>query len=257
MPSGQSGAFINSTLKRASKNIMAKIETLPVRIRDMNWPIKIEILERYFELWLEGIGSCEIQEIVLREFADGENKISESKFKDNLTAFFMYSRERVSWEYRNKVDGVRPAIPVLTAARRAQILLFAAAGYDYPKIAKLLNVPTITLTDFWFKEDPFLKVEVDTAIEIKDAKVIASLTRRALGHKKKSKTTTTVVGPEGTITTTSETEDEIAGDVNAQKFYLINRKPDQFSLDGEVNRVGNKGKILDFIENTVNDMDAF
>jgi hypothetical protein len=208
-----------------------------------------KILEKYYELWLEGKELSDIQK---------QLELDDKTFNDYTPAFLNYCRHHLKHNIRDNLSGAdAPDVPQLTPERRAKFIEYVSLGLSYDKVSKIMNIPLITIMDFWFKENPDFKAEAEYAIDLLDAEITMSLVKRAKGFKTQSKTTTTVEGNnekgEVKTTTTSETEKEFAGDVGAQKFWLINKQSDHFSVDGEVNRKGNKGKILEAIDELIGD----
>ncbi len=214
-----------------------------------------KILKKYFDLWKAGKTPDQIQEAL---------ELNETKHKALLPDFIAYTRHRVKFDTIKKLkNGEEPDTIPLTTERKAKFLEYAETGLAYDQISKLLQVPLVTILDVWFKKEPSFKIQVDHAKVRADADVQIALKERAVGFPSVIKTTTETVeakkDKEGNPTdktvvvnkTTSNTTKKVAGDVNAQKFWLVNRKPDEFTMDGEGARKNHKGEILEAIQDLV------
>ena len=216
---------------------------------------KTEILEKYYQLWKNGINPSDIQK---------ELDLPDKKFIALTQDFLAYCRHHSNFDEED--TPLSKQTVDLTDDIKKEFIRYALTGLAYDKISQILNVSMVTILDHWFKKNPEFKRDVDNAIMKADANVQMALHERAIGG---------IEAPTTTVTTTSEIiknekgEKEevtqkvesksvrfIAGDVNAQKFWLINRKPDEFSLDGIGNRGHSKGKILDAIDELLNTEDA-
>lgn len=202
------------------------------------------LLDKYYDLWLAGEDSRSIQ---------AKLEMNDNKFNDYTSLFLHHCRVKSGMAAREALhNGEVPAIIELTSERRKKFLEYVSLGLGYDKASSMMAVPLVTVLDYWFVEDPTFKIEAQHAVDQLNADITLSLASRAKGLKSESKTVTVVEGEDldgkHKSTTTSTTTRFIAGDVNAQKFWLINRCPDAFSLDGTVNRKSNKGAILDAIE---------
>jgi len=125
------------------------------------------------------------------------------------------------------------------------------------------------LSNVGSKKIPFFKYEYQSAVEKSNAEVVIALREKAIGHPSLVQTTTETETPReddkgnplkdeygkiimSTSKVTSTTKKHFAGDVNAQKFWAINRMPEDWTLDGVNNRKGSKGLIMDFIDKVIN-----
>ena len=133
-----------------------------------------------------------------------------------------------------------------------------------------MDIPLITVTDFWFKDLHF-KAKVDQAVKLINANVKRAIYRRATGYEYDGGYTTESSGTR-TVTegkgedkverevpfhniTTIRKINVVEPDVNAAKFWLFNRCPDDFSIDGQRTNINNKGKILQWIEDQAAGLD--
>lgn len=109
-------------------------------------------------------------------------------------------------------------------------IMLREKGFSIEEIAKALGVAEATL---YHKNSEWEKLRKDlNAIRAKQeaeelGKVKTALYNRAIGQK--VKTIKEVVTKNGDIVELKEVK-EIAGDVNAQKFYLCNRDPENWKM---------------------------
>lgn len=216
---------------------------------------KEEILKKYYQLWKDGHLLAEIQK---------QLGLTDKKFKALDPDFLAYCRHHSKFDKEETPLSEPTKEPMKTI--KEQFIAYASTGLGYDQISKLLNIPLIEIMDKWFKKDSDFKLAVDNAIIKADAQVHIALHERAIGGfeapTKTTTTTTEIIKNEGgekeevTQKVESNTSRFVAGDVNAQKFWLINRKPDEFSLDGVGNRGHSKGKILEAIDEVVNTKNA-
>lgn len=198
--------------------------------------IKQEDLDSYYYMWQAGHSASEIRETL---------GLSQNVFEANMPYFLYHCRQKTKETCRN---GALCHIE-LSTERRKEFLELVASGVDYPKAAKIMNIPLPTIMDIWFVEDPIFKDQVDTILDLMNAKVMRALYKKAVGYRTvvKSVSRQKGIGEKGNpieMTTVTKTEKIVDGDFNAQKLWLINRLPDQWSVDGVVNREGNKGAIM-------------
>ena len=209
-------------------------------------------LQMYYELWLKGKTHDEIKAII---------PITESLFNRLEPMFLSYCQKQAAFDTREALANAESAdIAKLTPDRRKKFLEYVSLGLSYGKAAQMLNVPLATVTEFWFKQDILLRVEAKSAAEMLDAQITMSLAKRALGYNVPVETVVKVEselpgGETSQTTTTSKSTRHIPGDTGAQKFWLINRSSDKFSIDGEVNKTSNKGAILEAINSMVSEED--
>ena len=225
----------------------------------MKQRVPTETLNKYYELWLSG---CSAEEIRIKL------KFTISKFNNYTPDFLVYCRHQVKFDTRARLtSGELPDLVYLTSEREEQFIQLISTGLSYDKAALLMNVPLITVMDYWFKNEVF-KEKVRFAVEIVNARVVQALYRRATGyeypggHRSITSGTKVIEVYEGIgdnkqkigkeIPYESETIVEktivVEPDVAAGKFWLFNRMPDQFSIDGQRTGINNKGKILAWIE---------
>lgn len=209
-----------------------------------------KILKDYYKLWKKGLGDDEIQ---------FQLQMPEKEFIRYTPAFLTYCSHHSAFDARQALHiSSDKNLPELTDERRVQFLEYISLGLSYDKAALMMNIPLVTVMNFWFKMDDVFRIECKMAAEKQLADIELAMFKRARGFNTAIKTTTDTEGvsaKEGKFSssTTSETEKYVSGDVNAQKFIMTNKKPDTYSLDGEVNREGNKGRILEAIEDIVQD----
>jgi hypothetical protein len=210
-------------------------------------PVK-EALDVYYRKWLEGVTQDDMI-IALRKF-----RVKASDLEKYSSCFMNYCRYKVQFESNETLAKYNHALQIpLTAERRGAFVQMAQAGLSIAKISKVMAIPVMTIYDYWFVIDPGLRMEIETAADILDAKITMSLSKRAVGYKVKNKSVTTTkgTGADGRdvdLVVESVTERDVPADINAIKLWLINRTPERFSLDGSVNRSDNRGKIMEYIE---------
>jgi len=187
-----------------------------------------------------------------------------AKFKDRileLTPYFLlYCRDRVKNETRHSLANDGNAIEIaLTPQRREELLDHLGSGLDMAAASLLMNVPLPTITDIWFKEDPTLQMHCKYAGDINNAEVVKALFKRARGYSFYEQSETNSSGDNlpkkdkegnvgGCYTSKTVTLKHIEGNVTAQKFWLVNKVPDEWTIDGTNPRKNNKGKILEALE---------
>ena len=200
--------------------------------------------ETYYKMWREGRSNTDIMTAL---------SFSQNRMNDHLPYFLHFSRHKYKEDYREGLAKGHPPEMTLTEERKKQFLQMTAAGLGYPQISKIMNVPLPTLMDVWFVQDPVFKDQVDTVTDLMNARVVQALYKKAIGYRGTSKTVTKMkgIGEKGLpVHTTTVTKQEriVDGDFQAQKFWLINKIPKDFSADGFVNNEGNKGTILKALE---------
>lgn len=223
--------------------------------------VSLEVLQRYYDLWLIGATSSIIRKKL---------KLSIAKFKEYAPDFLVYCRHQIKHDIRIRLtQGGEPDLVKLTQTRAEEFLFHIGTGLSYPEAALVMDIPLITVTDFWFK-DVMFKAKVDQAVKIINANVVRAIYRRATGYEYDGGHTTETHGsrvvsegkgddkveretPFHNITTVRKIN-VIEPDVNAAKFWAFNRMPDQFSIDGQRTNINNKGKILQWIEDQTQDL---
>lgn len=225
----------------------------------MKQKVPTEVLEEYYELWLTGATASKIQKKL---------NLSQRKFNQYTPDFLTYCRHQVKFDTRlQMVKGDPPNLVELTLEREMQFLQLISTGIAYDKAALIMNVPLVTVLDYWFKNKIF-KAKVGYAIEIVNARAVQSFYKRVCGYEydggyrtrtngvklieqtigrgdNKRKVTKEVPYHSETVV---EKMNVIEPDVNAGKFWLFNRMPDEFTVDGQRTNRTNKGKILQWIE---------
>lgn len=101
---------------------------------------------------------------------------------------------------------------------------FAQAGMTIREMAEALECTEMTL-NLWIAEIPAVKEAISKGREIADAKVAASLYRRAIGGFEQ-KETKIVRDAAGDVVGTTETVRILPPDPGAIAFWLKNRRPD-------------------------------
>lgn len=216
---------------------------------------KPSLLRKYYSLLKEGKTDEELREAL---------GLTKKEWEHYAVHFLAYSRRQAEIEATEAMIDSKPPITIpLTPERREEFIRLVGTGLAYDKAARFLNVPLVTVLDVWFQEDPLLKDELAVAADLNRVKVKQALFLKAVGGRpSKIKTTTTVTSEKvvpgagtekSSVTTTSESHRTAEPDVNAQKFYLINHCPDEFSIDGTVNRKGNKGRVLEALDAVINE----
>lgn len=204
-------------------------------------PVSEEQLEKYYLSWKEGLSS----DAIMRAVGMGDHPLL---FRRAQPEFLFYCKNKIRREFQDQT----PANPVshmkLSVGRRQEFLDLLSGGLSVEQAAEIMCVPLPTVYECWFKTDPLLKYEADNIRTLQNAKVVRAMYRKALGRRfiVRSRTKTKGMSEKGPINTTSVTETEkvIEGDFNAQKFWLINKMPEQFSDSGMKGDGGNMGAIM-------------
>jgi hypothetical protein len=202
------------------------------------------LLDEYYTLWKRGLRSSEIQTRL---------DMTDYLFQKYQPYFFNHIRNEMKAEAREGEFSIE-----LTEELANEFLDYIRAGIPYDKVAKAMNIPLPTVMNVWFKDDVF-KAEVDYALEMANVKVIKALHKRACGYTftAKSKTTTSTKNKRNKetgdledieVTSVTEREEHVLPEVNAIKFWLINRSNEQWALDGSTSKSNNKGAILSAID---------
>lgn len=225
-----------------------------------------KLLDRYYELWLAGDDEAQICASL---------KVKPSKLKSLLPWLLAHCRHRLKHETRSRLtDGRVPNLPPLTPERRAEFLRNVGAGASFEKACSVMGVPLTTLTEHWFVEDPDLKIEAEYQVDLHNFNVVKALYQRALPRDVETETETVSevdeVDPQTGMVrrgedgkplvrrTSSKTKTlkTVEGCFNAQRFWATNRMPEQWSLDGQGNSGGSKGKILAALESFISEGSA-
>jgi hypothetical protein len=203
-----------------------------------------DILKSYYEYWLKGIKPLAIMEKL---------NLSKRKFNELTPDFLTYCRHRLKFDTRESLTrNEEPVLVELTDDRRKEFLEWILSGLPYDKAALMMNVPLITVTDFWFKDVTF-KTMVDIASETSVARMTKALFKRGIGYNLPCEEVSTTKGvtAEGVTFDSKTTTKKIKhypGDITAQKFFLYNRAPDKWSIDGAKTNGSGKGKIIAYID---------
>jgi hypothetical protein len=99
------------------------------------------------------------------------------------------------------------------------------AGYNGDQVAKLVGCSRHTLHNY-LKENPKLRAALEQGRENADLHVVNAFYKRAVGMKIK---TTKFATYQGRILDEKEYNEEFPPDVEAGKFWLVNRKPEEWS----------------------------
>lgn len=210
-----------------------------------------DLLSRYYNLWLKGKSAKHIQKNL---------KLSDVKFKNLTPEFLAFCRNKIKYETRANLtlEGT-PVNVELTEEREAEFLNHVGNGLSPDKAALIMNIPFITVTEYWYKDEIF-RTKVDSAVEICNAVMVKALYKRGIGYNIDASVTTESSGTSSkggpySYETKVKKDRHYPGDVTAQKFYLYNRDPDNWTIDGERAGKNNKAKILEYIDNQTNDID--
>lgn len=130
---------------------------------------------------------------------------------------------------------------------------YARHGYTKAKIAKAIGI-TVGQFERWCAESPELGQAASTHPRLIDALVEDALYKRAVGYKA---TEDTYRREDGDLVLVSRTVKDIPGDVNAQKFWLSNRRYEDWrinqpELPGENEYLEDVKHVLVTIENVAN-----
>lgn len=204
-------------------------------------------LDLYYALFKEGFTDDQIFERMNKKYLT-----TKEDFEEWAPFFFNYTKRSI----RNDAGKGIVAIE-LTPALEEKFLEYLRYGLPLDKAAKALNIPLATVTEYWFTFENF-KARVDHAIEMANLEVVKALHKRACGFRVHTKTVTTVTGnkkqdddhadPNAVMQTETIREEIILPSVEAAKFWLINKSPEKWSANGDNKSEGNKGKILEAID---------
>lgn len=231
-------------------------------------PVSNEALSLYYDLWIKGSTFSKMcQELRKSGLITERGNIryrTMAKFKERileLTPYFLlYCRDRVRRETRSSLANGGTTVEIaLTPQRREELLNHLGSGLDMAAASLLMNIPLPTITDRWFKEDPTLQMHCKYAAEINNAEVVKALFKRAKGYTYLEQSETNSSGDNlprkdaegnvgGCYTSKTITVKHIEGSVTAQKFWLVNKVPDEWTMDGTNPRKNNKGRILEAID---------
>ncbi len=230
------------------------------------------VLNKYYELWLSGSTAEQIRKSL---------NLSTPQYNKYTPDFLAYCRHKIKFDTRAQLtNGYTPNLVKLTTTRENEFLQLIASGLSYDKAALVMNVPLVTIMDYWFKDTNF-KRKARIAAEMTNTKVLQAFYKRAVGyqydggHRSVTRGIKIVEVFEGEgknrekvikeVPYESETTvykiNVVEPDVTAGKFWLFNRMPDKFSIDGQRTDMNNKGAILQWIEEntkiTQDDIDTY
>lgn len=210
-----------------------------------------KLLESYYQLWLKGLTPAQMA---------NKLKLSLKSFNSLTPHFLTYCRHKVKFETREKLaEKGEPVLIELTDERKKEFVELVSSGLTYDKVSLLMNVPLVTVTDYWFKDSIF-KSQVEIAVESCNARVVQALYKRSIGYdfEYEEKSSTEGDNKEGGFSseTTTTRKKHVPADVSAQKFFLYNRDKNAWSVDGDKPTASGKGKILDYLENLKDDLTA-
>ncbi len=213
-----------------------------------------DMLKQYYELWRKGADDITILSTL---------GITQNIFEEYAPAFLNYVRHKAIFETRHSLtEEGTPAKIEFTTERRGRILEYLAAGLDIQQVSRAMGIPLATILHQWQKDDPAFKIQCDEAAILANVEVVMALKKRATGYSYTQKTVMeqqvpekeevdpetgeiTSVQPEPKIlTTVTRTEKVVLGETNAQKFWLVNREPGKWTLDGLSNNDANQGMLL-------------
>lgn len=100
---------------------------------------------------------------------------------------------------------------------------FALLGASNGDIAAFLGID-ISMFERWTVEKPAFRRALQKGRELGDVRVARALHRRATGFTAKARKVVMVAGEPQVV----EYDEEIAGDVTAQRFWLTNKRPGQW-----------------------------
>ena len=201
----------------------------------------------YYLLWRAGKDGHQICDTLFQEGLDRRD------FARMQPEFLHYCRLQETNRFRALMPENKYTHLPLTQNRRTEFLEHIASGLDVAETCLLMGVPIPTLFDVWYKEDEIFKSLVTYQSRLQNAAVKKALFRRAVGHWYIKKTIskqkgTGVEGQKVNMTQTTYTETVVEPDVNAIKFFLINRLPDEFSEGGRPEAGSSRGAILDAVD---------
>lgn len=97
---------------------------------------------------------------------------------------------------------------------------------------------------YWKRRYPEFREAIEESLEEKVHKVEDALFKRAIGYEATETVVEEIQTDKGSRIVKRKTKKQIAGDVTAQKFFLTNRNPSQWSDKAETKHVGHDGNDL-------------
>jgi hypothetical protein len=188
-----------------------------------------ELLGAYYDRWLAGDPPRTITRALLADHGLGHTEAELGRYlRRQLPALHAYCRQRFADVTSASLrETGAPAAIELTADRREELVRYVGLGATLPKAAALLDVPLVTVTELWLRDDPALRAELDVARDRHDLQVLHALQRRALGYELDFEETREETGMSATgainRTVTVKHTKHLPGSVEAQKFWLKNR----------------------------------
>jgi hypothetical protein len=188
-------------------------------------------LEAYYALWLKGLENDQLLS-ELQRLEDGK-RYTQAYVKRHLPTIHAFCRQHLQNDTRvSLTNDKRPTMVELTTTRRERLLEYAGLGYPIDKVARLLNVPLVTITELWYKLDGALRDEVEVMRDEYDARVLRAIHRRAIGYEldddRVAEDVNENLDKEGRLVITKSTRRShqichVPGSTTAQKLWAANR----------------------------------
>lgn len=206
----------------------------------INTKLTEEQLETYFDFWKNGASDADLMTVT---------GLSRAKYIEYQPFFLSYTRDRSAHDSSVSLAGNRgPLLLALTHEREEQFLANIASGMSYSESALDMGVPVPTVLDYWMKNQQFQE-RVVNATKIATSKVVKALYKKAVGAKSVATKVITHTAPNGSTLSTQEivTSTDVCPDINAIRFWLTNKAPEEWKNTEQVSVTG-KGKILEYLE---------
>lgn len=205
-----------------------------------------DVLESYYKLWLSGKTPSQIKKLL---------KLTDRNYKSLLPDFLSFCRHKIQFESRDVLTIKNKSLVKIELTYEKEILFlqYVASGLSYDDAALLMDVPLATVFNFWFLENPAFKLRCEKVTKFITVQATMALYKRVVGYdvdyeKKSESSGTNKDGEPFSSETVTTGATHIPPDVNAAKFWLFNRDPASWTIDGMRTGKGQKGKILEFIE---------
>lgn len=185
-----------------------------------------EHLQAYYELWLTGADDTGLVDDLRSKFpAFG---YTQKNFHRYLPFFHAFCRHAVAEASKIALssDSLPDSHP-LTDDLRSRFVDACGCGYNLAEVSSILCVPLVTITEVWFKQDPMLREQADSARLLHDYELRSAMHRRAVGYSyDASEETTETSSNEKFGTTSSKREHKkhvhVPGSPEAQRFLAKN-----------------------------------
>ena len=179
-----------------------------------------QFLKAYYDLWRQGLSTAKLV---------SKLRVKATYLRKHVAVLHEHCRKHLAKETRSALTEDQPLKQLpLTDDWREQLLDHVENGLTLEETAGVLGVPLPTITQFWYREDETLKIEVEYARQRADVEVMAAVRRRAIGYTLDhvEETEEESDGKDGTITKTRKltTRKHIPAHPTSQKLWMVNRR---------------------------------